>query len=98
MALYGFDGVVYLIGFFVAFIPVLLLIAEPCRNIGKYTLGDILAYRNHFRSAKLATALSEFLLVIIGSLLGSTGRSRHLWSEMLLRRQTGIGINEAITH
>jgi cation/acetate symporter len=64
VALYGFDGFVYLIGFFVAFVPVLLLIAEPCRNIGKYTLGDILAYRNQFRSSKLVAAVSSIIVAI----------------------------------
>lgn len=64
VALYGFDGMMYLIGFFVAFIPVLLLIAEPCRNIGKYTLGDILAYRNDFRPSKLAAAISSIIVAI----------------------------------
>ncbi len=64
VALYGFDGFVYLIGFFVAFVPVLLLVAEPCRNIGKYTLGDILAYRNQFRSSKLVAAVSSIIVAI----------------------------------
>ncbi len=64
VALYGFDGILYLIGFFVAFVPVLLIIAEPCRNIGKYTLGDILAYRNNFRAAKLTAALSSVVISI----------------------------------
>jgi cation/acetate symporter len=64
VALYGFDGILYLIGFFVAFIPVLLLVAEPCRNLGKYTLGDILAYRNHFRSSKLVAAISSIIVAI----------------------------------
>jgi cation/acetate symporter len=64
VALYGFDGILYLIGFFVAFIPVLLLVAEPCRNIGKYTLGDILAYRNDFRASKLVAAISSIIVAI----------------------------------
>ena len=33
-------------------ITVLLVIAEPCRNIGKYTLGDILAFRNNPKAVK----------------------------------------------
>ena len=37
----------YSVGWLVAYITVLLVIAEPCRNIGKYTLADILAYRNN---------------------------------------------------
>lgn len=64
IAVYGLDGVTYLVGFFVSFIPVLLLIAEPCRNLGRYTLGDILAYRNNFRASKLAVAFSSVLVAL----------------------------------
>ena len=46
ISLYGFDGFMYSVGFLMGYITVLLVIAEPCRNIGKYTLGDILAFRN----------------------------------------------------
>ena len=45
ISLYGYDGFMYSVGWLVAYITVLLVIAEPCRNIGKYTLGDILAFR-----------------------------------------------------
>lgn len=64
IALYGFDGVNYLIGFFVAFIPVLLLVAEPCRNLGKYTLGDVLAWRNGYRSTKSIAAFSSVIVAL----------------------------------
>jgi cation/acetate symporter len=64
IALYGYDGIAYLIGFFIAFIPVLLLVAEPCRNLGRYTLGDVLAYRNSFRSTKVAAALSSIIVAV----------------------------------
>lgn len=64
IALYGYDGMLYLAGFFVAFVPVMLLIAEPCRNLGRYTLGDILAYRNSFRSSKLVAAVSGIFVSI----------------------------------
>ena len=46
ISLYGYDGFMYSVGWLVAYITVLLVIAEPCRNIGKYTMGDILAFRN----------------------------------------------------
>ena len=46
ISLYGYDGFMYSVGFLMGYIAVLLVIAEPCRNIGKYTLGDILAFRN----------------------------------------------------
>ena len=38
ISLYGYDGFMYSVGWLVAYITVLLVIAEPCRNIGKYTL------------------------------------------------------------
>ena len=58
ISLYGYDGFMYSVGFLVAYITVLLVIAEPCRNIGKYTLGDILAFRNHPKASKTVAALS----------------------------------------
>lgn len=58
ISLYGYDGFMYSVGFLVAYITVLLLIAEPCRNIGRYTLPDILAYRNDPRKTRIVGALS----------------------------------------
>src|SRR5262245_6142873 len=62
---YGYDGFMYSVGWLVAYITVLLVIAEPCRNIGKYTLGDILAFRNHYKTAKLMAALSTITVSTI---------------------------------
>jgi len=58
ISLYGYDGFMYSVGWLVAYITVLLVIAEPCRNIGKYTLGDILAFRNDPKTAKTMAAIS----------------------------------------
>jgi cation/acetate symporter len=58
ISLYGYDGFMYSVGWLVAYITVLLVIAEPCRNIGKYTLGDILAFRNEPKVSKTVAALS----------------------------------------
>jgi cation/acetate symporter len=58
ISLYGYDGFMYSVGWLVAYITVLLVIAEPCRNIGKYTLADILAYRNNPRATRIVGALS----------------------------------------
>jgi cation/acetate symporter len=55
---YGYDGFMYSVGWLVAYITVLLVIAEPCRNIGKYTLPDILAYRNNPKAMRIVGALS----------------------------------------
>jgi hypothetical protein len=61
IALYGYDGFMYSVGWLVAYITVLLVIAEPCRNIGRYTMGDILAFRNNPRVVKACMALSTII-------------------------------------
>ena len=43
--LYGFDGFLYSVGFLVAFLTVLFLLAERMRNSGKYTIADVLSFR-----------------------------------------------------
>jgi cation/acetate symporter len=58
ISLYGYDGFMYSVGWLVAYITVLLVIAEPCRNIGKYTLADILAYRNDPKRTRIVGAIS----------------------------------------
>ncbi len=58
ISLYGYDGFMYSVGWLVAYITVLLVIAEPCRNIGKYTLADILAYRNDPKKTRIVGAIS----------------------------------------
>lgn len=64
ISLYGYDGFMYSVGFLVAYITVLLVIAEPCRNIGKYTLGDILAFRNDPKKTKIVAAISTITVSI----------------------------------
>ncbi|HSF48468.1 MAG TPA: cation acetate symporter, partial [Burkholderiales bacterium] len=58
ISLYGYDGFMYSVGWLVAYITVLLIIAEPCRNIGKYTMGDILAFRNNPKTVRTVMAIS----------------------------------------
>src|SRR5947209_13244867 len=45
IAFNGYDGFLYSVGFLVAYLIVLLIVAEPLRNAGKYTMADVLAYR-----------------------------------------------------
>jgi cation/acetate symporter len=58
ISLYGYDGFMYSVGWLVAYITVLLIIAEPCRNAGKYTLGDILSFRTDPKPVRAVAALS----------------------------------------
>ena len=45
IALYGYDGFLYSIGFLVAWLVALLLVAELLRNSGRFTMADVLAFR-----------------------------------------------------
>ena len=58
ISLYGYDGFMYSVGWLVAYITVLLIVAEPCRNAGKYTLGDILSFRTSPKPVRAVAALS----------------------------------------
>ena len=58
VALSGYDGLLYSIGFLVAWLVALLLVAEPLRNTGKYTMADVLSFRMKERPVRLAAALS----------------------------------------
>jgi hypothetical protein len=54
----GYDGFMYSVGFLVAYLTVLLLVAEPLRNAGKYTMADLLAYRLKPRPVRALASLS----------------------------------------
>ncbi len=58
ISLYGYDGFMYSVGWLVAYITVLLIIAEPCRNAGKYTLGDILSFRTEPKPVRAVAAIA----------------------------------------
>ncbi len=58
ISLYGYDGFMYSVGWLVAYITVLLIVAEPCRNAGKYTLGDILSFRTEPKKVRAVCAIS----------------------------------------
>ncbi|MET9627465.1 cation acetate symporter [Lentzea sp. NPDC006480] len=58
IALNGYDGFLYSIGFLVAWLIALLLVAELLRNTGKYTMGDVLSFRMRQRPVRAAAATS----------------------------------------
>lgn len=74
IALQGFDGFFYSIGFLIAYLVVLLLVAEPLRNLGKYTLADMINSRFDARKVRGAAALSTITIVLfymIAQLVGA---------------------------
>lgn len=58
----GIDGFLYAVGPMVAFVTILLVIAEPCRNAGKFTMGDILSARS---APKVVRGFAAFSTVIV---------------------------------
>jgi cation/acetate symporter len=64
IALYGYDGFLYSIGFLVAWLVALLLVAELLRNSGKYTMADVLAFRMRQVPVRTAAGLSTIVVSI----------------------------------
>jgi len=61
-SVFGADGFMYAVGPFFSFVTILLVIAEPCRNAGKYTLGDILSLRSASKVVRGTAALSAVVV------------------------------------
>ena len=64
IAFNGYDGFMYSVGFLVAYLTVLLIVAEPLRNAGKYTMADVLAYRLKPRPVRAMASLSTLTVSI----------------------------------
>ena len=64
VALYGYDGLLYSVGFLVAWLVALLLVAEPLRNTGKYTMADVLSFRMKQKPVRLAAATSTLAVSV----------------------------------
>ncbi|MFL6026335.1 MAG: cation acetate symporter, partial [Friedmanniella sp.] len=64
IALSGYDGFLYSIGFLVAWLVALLLVAELLRNSGRYTMADQLAFRMRQRPVRTAAATSTIVVSI----------------------------------
>lgn len=76
VALFGFDGFFYSIGFLVAYLVVLYLVAEPLRNLGKYTMADMIAARFDHKKIRGVAAINSIVISIfymIAQLVGAGG-------------------------
>ncbi|MGU3470915.1 cation acetate symporter [Paenibacillus sp. D51F] len=76
IALFGFDGFFYSIGFLVAYLVVLYLVAEPLRNLGRYTMADMIAARFNQPQIRGVAALNSIVISIfymIAQLVGAGG-------------------------
>ena len=76
IAVYGYDGFLYSIGFLVAWLVALLLVAELLRNTGKFTMADVLSFRLHQKPVRLAAATSTMtvsLFYLLAQMAGAGG-------------------------
>jgi len=62
IALNGYDGFLYSIGFLVAWLVALLLVAELLRNTGRFTMADVLSFRLRQRPVRTAAAISTLVV------------------------------------
>jgi len=74
VALKGFDGMIYAIGWLVGWPALMFLVAEPLRNLGKYTFADVVAFRLQQPPVRIAAALGGILTILfytIAQMVGS---------------------------
>ena len=84
IALTGYDGFLYSIGFLVAWLVALLLVAELLRNTGKFTMADVLAFRMRQRPVRTAAALSTLavsLFYLLAQMAGAGGLVACCWGS-----------------
>ncbi|WP_410653408.1 cation acetate symporter [Amycolatopsis sp. cmx-4-54] len=89
IAIHGYDGFLYSIGFLVAWMVDLLLIAELLRNTGRFTMGDVLSFRMKQRPVRAAAATSTLVISFFYMLAQMAGAGGLV--ALLLDIHGGIG-------
>src|SRR5271157_5530374 len=97
IAFQGYDGFLFSVGWLVAYLTVLLVIAEPLRNAGKYTMADVLAYRLKPRPVRAMASLSTLTVstfYMIAQMVGAGALVKLLLGGYVTYNQavTGVGI------
>src|SRR5678816_2416533 len=93
IAFQGYDGFMYSVGWLVAYLTVLLVVAEPLRNAGKYTMADVLAYRLRARPVRAMAALSTLTVSTFYMIAQMVGAGTLV---ALLLKDSGISFNQAV--
>src|SRR3974390_2118817 len=93
IAFQGYDGFMFSVGWLVAYLTVLLVIAEPLRNAGKYTMADVLAYRLKPRPVRAMAALSTLTVSTFYMIAQMVGAGALV---ALLLKGSGISYNYAV--
>ncbi|OXM60696.1 solute symporter family protein [Amycolatopsis vastitatis] len=89
IAVHGYDGFLYSIGFLVAWLVDLLLIAELLRNTGRFTMGDVISFRMNQRPVRAAAATSTLVISLFYMLAQMAGAGGLV--ALLLNIHTRLG-------
>src|SRR5271157_2408137 len=97
IAFQGYDGFLFSVGWLVAYLTVLLVIAEPLRNAGKYTMADVLAYRLNPRPVRAMASISTLTVstfYMIAQMVGAGALVKLLLGGYVTYNKavTGVGI------
>src|SRR5947199_800388 len=98
IAFQGYDGFLYSVGWLVAYLTVLLIVAEPLRNAGKYTMADVLAFRLRQRPVRAMAAMSTLIVstfYMIAQMVGAGSLVTLLLKDSGISSQTaviGVGV------
>src|SRR5215813_8513754 len=93
IAYQGYDGFMYSVGWLVAYLTVLLIVAEPLRNAGKYTMADVLAYRLRPKPVRAMAALSTLTVSTFYMIAQMVGAGALV---ALLLKDSGISYEAAV--
>jgi len=90
VALKGYDGMIYATGWLVGWPALMFLVAEPLRNLGKYTFADVVAFRLKQRPVRIASAIGGILTVLFYTIAQMVG------SGNLIKLMFGISYETAV--
>lgn len=93
IAYQGYDGFMFSVGWLVAYLTVLLIVAEPLRNAGKYTMADVLAYRLSPRPVRAMASLSTLTVSTFYMIAQMVGAGALV---TLLLKDSGISYQTAV--
>ena len=93
IAFQGYDGFMYSVGWLVAYLTVLLVVAEPLRNAGRYTMADVLAYRLKPRPVRAMASVSTLTVSTFYMIAQMVGAGALV---ALLLKDSGISYRTAV--
>lgn len=95
VAMSGFDGLIYSVGWLVGWPIVTFLIAEPLRNLGKYTFADVVAYRMRQVPVRVASSVGSLAVVafyLIAQMVGAGNLVKLLFDVEYETAIVGVGV------